>query len=125
MGPFRRFGAWQACFDMVVAVYRETATWPKSEQYGLTAQLRRAATSAGANIAEGAAKRGRAEFGRYLDIAIGSLAEVEHLLLLARELGIAPLGQWQRMETARVTAARLTHRLYQAVRPKGRSIPSP
>ncbi len=116
MGTFQRFRAWEACFALTIECYRATAGWPRSEMYGLTAQLRRAAVSAGANLAEGSAKRGRAEFGRYLDIAVGSLAEVEHLLLVARELGFVLGVEWNQLEARRATAARLTHRLYQAVR---------
>ena len=116
MGVFQRFRAWQACVDLTREVYRVPATWPRSERYELTAQLRRAAISAGANLAEGSAKRGAAEFARYLDIANGSLAETEHLLLLARTLAIATVEEWEVLEARRSAAACLTQRLYQAVR---------
>ena len=116
MGAFQQLRAWQACVDLTLEVYRVSAQWPVSERYGITAQLRRAAVSAGANIAEGSAKRGQAEFGRYLDITNGSLAEVEHLLVLARTLQIATAEQSEQLEILRTRAGRLTHRLYQAVR---------
>src|SRR6266704_2236432 len=78
MMPYERFHAWRACDELVLAVYRITCACPRAELYGLTSQARRAAFSAAANIAEGSAKRGRAEFCRYLDIAIGSLSELSY-----------------------------------------------
>jgi four helix bundle protein len=71
MMPFEKLEAWKASHRLALEVYRATQTWPKQEQYGLTSQARRAAVSVSANIAEGAAKRGRKEFGRYLDTALG------------------------------------------------------
>jgi hypothetical protein len=73
MMPYERFHAWQACDALALAVYRLTREFPRSELYGITSQARRAAFSAAANIAEGSAKRGRAEFARYLDISIRRL----------------------------------------------------
>ena len=67
-----RLKAWNACHDLVLEIYRKTSGWPVRERYGLTAQARRAAYSAAANIAEGSAKRGGAEFRRFLDISLGS-----------------------------------------------------
>lgn len=94
MKPYERLEAWQACYQVVLAVYRATESFPKVEQYGLTAQLRRAAVSIVANIAEGSAKRGKREFRRYLDIALGSLAELRCLLQVARDLGYVSDEDW-------------------------------
>jgi four helix bundle protein len=71
--------AWLACHDLTVAVYRVTQSWPGHEMYGLTSQARRAAYSTAANIAEGSAKRGSAEFRRYLNISLGSLSELSYI----------------------------------------------
>jgi four helix bundle protein len=76
-------------------VYRQTERWPIQERYGLTSQIRRAAVSAPANIAEGAAKRGNREFRRYVDVALGSLAETAYLLKLSKDLGILPPAEWE------------------------------
>ena len=78
MKPYRRFDAWRACHELVLAVYKITTKFPQSELYGLTSQTRRAAMSAPLNIAEGSAKRGPREFRRYLDIALGSLSELSY-----------------------------------------------
>ena len=115
MEPYERFRAWQACDELVIKVYRRTASFPSHERYGITSQTRRAAVSAAANIAEGSAKRGTGEFRRYLDIAIGSLSEVSYLLHVARRLEYLSEAQWQELDTARSGASRLTWRLYLAV----------
>jgi four helix bundle protein len=95
--------SWTACHDLTVRIYRLTSEWPGHEQYGLTAQARRAAYSAAANIAEGSAKRGRREFRRFLDISIGSLSELTHILMLARDLGYLRRETWGEIEAIRIT----------------------
>ena len=86
MMPYERFQAWRSCHELAIATYRLTRDFPKHELYGITSQMRRAAFSAAANIAEGSAKRGCTEFRRYLDIALGSLSELRYSALLARDL---------------------------------------
>jgi four helix bundle protein len=107
--------AWVACHELTLAVYRATAAWPKHEQYAMTSQARRAAFSAAANIAEGSAKRGNREFRRFLDISLGSLAELCYILLLARDLGYLPGEKWGETEAVRDHAGRLTWGLYRAL----------
>jgi four helix bundle protein len=107
--------AWQRCHELAVAVYKATSGFPSAERYGLVSQARRAAFSAAANIAEGAAKRGPNEFRRYLDISIGSLAELSYTLLLARELSLLTQTDFEVLERIRHRAGFLTWRLYRAV----------
>ena len=83
----RSLNAWKQAMDLVVGVYTLTARFPQSEQYGLVSQLRRAAVSVPANIAEGAARNGSKEFLHFLGIASGSLSELDTLIDLARQLG--------------------------------------
>ncbi|PYP97210.1 MAG: four helix bundle protein [Gemmatimonadetes bacterium] len=87
MATHKRFLAWQECHKLVLAVYKATECFPKHELYGLTSQLRRAALSAAVNIVEGASKKGRNEFRRFLDMSLGSLSEVEYELEVAGALG--------------------------------------
>src|ERR1041384_3336528 len=110
-----RLHAWRECHELVLAVYDVTNSFPKHELYGLTSQARRAAFSAAVNIAEGAAKRGAAEFRRFIDISIGSLAELAYLLRLVRDLKLVSDGDWKRLDTLRGRAGFMTWRLYQAV----------
>ena len=71
----------------MLAVYRFTAGFPRPETYGLSLQMRRAAVSVAANIAEGFAKRSQAEKARFLNVAEGSVEESRHFLILAQDLG--------------------------------------
>jgi four helix bundle protein len=77
---------WQKAHQLVLSVYRVSASFPRSELYGLVSQLRRAAISIAANIAEGFKKRGPADKARFHNIAQGSLEEVRYYLILARDL---------------------------------------
>lgn len=77
---------WIDAADLAVDTYRITESWPRGERYGLTSQLRRAAASIGANIAEGAGRGTDADFRRFLRIATGSANEVQHYLALASRL---------------------------------------
>jgi four helix bundle protein len=86
MWDFRELQVWQKAHALTLDVYRATKSFPREELYSLTNQIRRAAVSIGANIAEGAAKNSRPEFGRFLQIALGSASELEYHLLLARDL---------------------------------------
>jgi four helix bundle protein len=84
--PHHRLVAWQEAMGLVRAVYRVTRAFPAEETYGLTAQLRRSAVSIPSNVAEGAGRSGRREFLKFLNIARGSLSELETQLLIAADL---------------------------------------
>jgi four helix bundle protein len=118
MMPFERLEAWQSSHLLALEVYRATDSWPQRELYGLTTQARRAAVSIGSNIAEGSAKRGRREFGRYLDMALGSFSELTYLLLLSRDLGLMSKDDCQVIEPVRCEAGKLLWGLYRRVRPE-------
>jgi four helix bundle protein len=107
--------SWSACHDLTLAIYRVTNRWPGREIYGLTSQARRAAYSAAANIAEGSAKKGSAEFRRYLNITLGSLSELSYILVLARDLEYLKPEEWGEIEALRDHAGRLTWGLYRAL----------
>jgi len=84
---FQDLIVWRKAHEFVLAVYRESAAFPKTETFGLTSQLRRAAVSVPANIAEGFVKRGKPDKARLMNIAQGSLEEARYYLILAQDLG--------------------------------------
>ena len=86
---------WQKAHAFVLTVYRITASFPKTEIYGLTSQFRRAAISVPANIAEGFKKRSCADKVRYMNIAQGSMEECRYYLILAKDLGYTDTDQMQ------------------------------
>ena len=77
---------WRKAHELVLAVYSFTAAFPKQETYGLTLQMRRAAVSIPANIAEGFRRRGKADKARYMNMAEASLEESRYYLILAKDL---------------------------------------
>jgi four helix bundle protein len=116
MAPHKRFLAWQECHKVVLAVYKATESFPKHELYGLTSQLRRAAFSAAANIVEGASRKGRNEFRRFLDISLGSLAEVEYGLEVALALNYLKSEVHAALESQQRRAQFLTWKLKTSMR---------
>lgn len=80
---------WQRSHALVLQIYALTREFPADERFGLTAQLRRAATSVPTNIAEGSRRQHAPDFARFLNVAESSLAEVEYLLMLTKDLGYA------------------------------------
>jgi four helix bundle protein len=91
MKDFRQLRVWQKAHQLTLAVYQITASFPRDEIYGLTSQMRRAATSISANLAEGCGRNSDAELARYCSMALGSASELEYHLLLARDLNMIPL----------------------------------
>jgi four helix bundle protein len=88
MRDFRDFRVWHKSHELTLAVYRATAGFPSEETFGLTSQLRRAASSIPSNIAEGCGRVGDRELARFMEIGMGSASEVEYQLLLAHDLGL-------------------------------------
>src|SRR6266508_4470445 len=95
---------WQKAHRFVLEVYVLTAAFPKPETYGLSLQMRRAAVSIPANIAEGFRRRGKADKARFMNIAEGSVEECRYFLILVRDLGY---GDTQKLSTALEEVSRL------------------
>lgn len=83
---------WKLSMELVVDIYRLTKSFPKSEVYGLTSQIRRAAVSITSNIAEGAARKNTKEFIQFLYISLGSIAEIDTQLIINQRLGYAEVN---------------------------------
>src|SRR5262249_32458434 len=109
---FRDLVLWQHAHAFVLAVYKLTATFPPQETYGLSLQMRRAATSIAANVAEGFAKRTKPEKARYLNIAEGSVEESRYYLILVQDLGY---GQTQALASALDEVSRLLNAYVRAL----------
>ena len=91
MQRFQDLKVWQRSHELVLEIYRLTKAFPEAERFGLVSQLRRAAASVPANVAEGSKRQHSPDFARFLNIAEGSLSESTYLLMLSRDLGyLAP-----------------------------------
>jgi four helix bundle protein len=88
VGDFRKLQVWRFAHELTRSIYRLTADFPQSELYGLTSQMRRAASSIPANLAEGCGRQGDRELSRFARISLGSATELEYYLLLTEELGL-------------------------------------
>ena len=87
MRDYHKLRAFELADQLALAIYKCTKSFPKEEMFGLTSQIRRAAVSAPSNIVEGCAKSSQADYSRFLEIAYGSVCEVEYQLSLAERLG--------------------------------------
>ena len=98
MEDFKNLKLWKKAHELTLVLYQSTRTFPKDEIYGLISQIRRAAASIGANIAEGYGRRSDPEMKRFVQIARGSANEVEYHLLLARDLQFLTPGEFRCLE---------------------------
>lgn len=110
---FRTLKAWQKAYELTLEIYRLTKRFPKTELYGLTSQLQRAAVSILANTAEGYERNHRKEYLQFLFIAKGSLGEVETYLLLAKDLGYLSQDDYAAVAGIREDASRILKRVDQ------------
>jgi len=113
---FRDLVVWQKAHQFVLSVYRLTESFPDREKFGLSHQMRRAAVSVPANIAEGFGKRSQAEKARFLNIAEGSLEECRYYLILAHDLGY---GQTDSLTVALEEVSRLLNAYARAILASG------
>lgn len=108
--------AYQLSLDVVEQVYKLTATFPDSEKFGLTSQLRRASVSLPSNISEGSSRGSTKDFIRFLYIASGSLSEIETQLVIAERIGY--LSFEQDLQHQIITIRKMLYRLIQALKKK-------
>ena len=118
MKDFKDLKVWARAHELTLQVYRITKVFPRDEWYGLVSQLRRAAASVGANIAEGCGRRSDREFVRFLQIARGSASEIEYHLLLARDLGYVSPADFAGLEQRTAELQRMLTALVQTLRPE-------
>jgi len=99
MPPYKDLKAWEHARRLAIECAKAARRFPDYEQDGLADQLRRAGYSVPINIAEGSAKKGSRDYKRFLDVAAGSLAEIETILGIANELGYITPADYARIET--------------------------
>ena len=115
MRDFRKIKAWQLADDLTVEVYVATRLFPKDERFGLTAQIRRAASSIAANIAEGASRASVKEYLQFLYIARGSCSETQYFVHLACRLGFLKPPDGDLLSSLASETARTLYGLIKAV----------
>ena len=121
MRDFRNIVAWQKADDLVMRVYELTESFPKSEMFGLTSQIRRAAVSVAANIVEGSARPTLKDYVHFLFIAKSSLVEVEYHLHLCHRLDYVDDDNYRSITQAQKEAARVLQGLIQFIQREIRS----
>jgi four helix bundle protein len=98
MRNYRDLQVWGKAHNLTLELYRVSRGFPREEIYGITSQLRRAAASIGANLAEGCGRRTSTELARFVRIAMGSASELDYHLLLSRDLGFINGDDFTRSE---------------------------
>jgi len=114
LNSFRDLQVWQDAHQLVLAVYRETKDFPKAETYGLVSQMRRAAVSVPANVAEGFKRRGIADKMRFYNIAEASLEELKYFFILSRDLEY--IDDVDRMQEDAESVSKMLHGLIQSTK---------
>lgn len=116
MKDFRDLHVWCKAHEFALQTYRLTAKFPKQEQFALTSQIRRAATSIPANIAEGCGRRSDADFARFLQVAMGSACELEYHFLLACDLGFVTQTEYQKFSKQLIETKKMLSGLIQKLK---------
>lgn len=112
---YKNLKVWQKADELAFEIYKRTKAFPKDEIYGITSQLRRAALSVPTNIVEGYARKGDKELSRFVNIAMGSLAETEYLLEFSQRLGYIQGNEYKRIEGLRKEVGKLLWNFYKKV----------
>jgi four helix bundle protein len=115
MQSVRELKIWQKSMDLVEACYKFSAALPNAERFGLTSQIRRAASSVPANIAEGFGRWNTRDFARFLAIACGSVRELETHIIITQRLGFASPASAEQVLRATDELARMLFRMRERV----------
>jgi len=114
-GTFEDLQAWRLGMNLVVEIYRQTQSWPKTELYGLTAQIRRASASIPSNIAEGKGRSSDKELLKFLDYARGSVHEVQTQIMIACRLDYLSATDADRLGNQAAEVGRVLNGLIRAI----------
>lgn len=116
MRDHRKLRAFELADQLVLTIYRETESFPKNEQFGLTSQLRRGVVSVASDIVEGCARRTKSEYIRFLDMAYGAARELEYQVSLASRLGLFNQQQSQKIGNQCEETSKVIYGLIQGLR---------
>ena len=111
MQSYKELVVWQRGIQLVTEIYRLTEKFPRTEVFGLTSQIRRAAVSIPANIAEGYARKHRAEYLQFLRIAFASGAELETHLIIVQNLKLASVSECVKVNNLLEETMRMLNKL--------------
>jgi len=121
MRNYRNLLVWEKAHRLTLSIYKSTAVFPTEERFGLTSQMRRAAASIPANLAEGCGRRSDKEMARFVQIAMGSGAELSYHTLLARDLNFLDAKTHERLEADLAVIMRMMSSLSQKLKQTMRS----
>jgi four helix bundle protein len=116
MRNYKDLRVWEEAHRLALSVYKATQEFPKEERFGLTSQIRRASASIAANIAEGCGRRSDGEMARFVQIAMGSGAELSYHLLLARDLGFMKSEEYAELNASLERTMRMLSALSAKIR---------
>ena len=119
---YRELKVWRKAVELAVLLYRLTHSFPKSEAYGLSSQMRRAAVSVASNIAEGRGRINSGEFRQFLSIARGSVCELLTQIHVARALDFGKLDQLEEAETLSNEVSKMLLSFVQTLSTSSRSV---
>lgn len=119
MKDFRKILVWEKAHHLTLAIYKASTAFPKDELYGLTSQMRRAAASIPANIAEGCGRDTDPDFRRFLQIAMGSASELQYHLILAHDLGLIEAQNYAPLEQSVIEVKRMLASFIQKLKAEG------
>jgi four helix bundle protein len=107
MRNYRGLQVWKKAHDLTLELYRVSQRFPREEIYGITGQMRRAAVSIGANLAEGCGRGTSSELARFVRIAMGSASELDYHLLLSRDLDFMTADEFTRASAALIEVRKM------------------
>lgn len=119
MQDFKKLRVWQHAHQLTLEIYAVSSTFPSSERYGLTSQIRRAAASIPTNIAEGTGRGSDADFSRFLYIAMGSASETAYQILLARDLNFLKEEKYKELHAELTSLRRMLNALIRRLKANG------
>jgi len=114
--PHKKLEAWKKSIALVTLIYEETKTFPRDEEYGLKSQLRRAAVSVPSNIAEGLTRKTKNDKLHFLNIAQGSLSEIDTQVEICLNMNFFYKAQYERIEVQLIEIQKLLSGLSRAIR---------